>query len=49
VQAKLTIGGDTLRVGSSDSGDTIHQDEEQDKDAVPQLSAHFHICPVEQV
>jgi len=27
VQAKLAIGGDTLRVGSSDGGDTIHQDE----------------------
>jgi len=49
VQAKLAVAKDiTLRVGSSDGGVTIHQDEEQEEDVVKALCDRFHLAPIEQ-
>ena len=47
VQALLPVGPETLRVGSSDGGVTMHQDAEQD-DVVEAVSMRFHLAPAQQ-
>ena len=48
VLGNVDLDGDTLRVGSSDGGRTMHVDEEQDQAVVCALARRFHLCPIRQ-
>lgn len=45
VQARLNVAAGTLRVGSSDGGHTIHQDEDQEMGVLHPLCQRFHLRP----